>query len=110
MRLRIPVDPKPSRFQELLGSDVSVTTVIAAIGHLVIASRSAALVAPPCPAEVLRLTLAAINRAQPIEGYARRLPHETIDNNLGARCIFTDCNVGIARRAFLAAISRTFLF
>src|SRR3546814_7862159 len=37
------------------------------------------------------------------------LPDEAINHNLGTWSIFTDCNVGIAGRAFIAAIPRTLL-
>src|SRR3546814_16325220 len=81
----------------------------ARLGDLVIGAGPSALIAPPGAAQVLRLSLAAINRAQPIERYAGRLPDEAINHNLGPWSIFTDCNVGIAGRAFIAAIPRTLL-
>src|SRR3546814_4127814 len=109
MGLRVPVDPEAGRLEELLRLYVRIAAMVATLGDLVIGAGPAALIAPPGPAQVLRLSLAAINRAQPIERYAGRLPDEAINHNLGTWSIFTDCNVGIAGRAFIAAIPRTLL-
>src|SRR3546814_13030517 len=109
MGLRVPVDPEAGRLEELLRLYVRIAAMVATLGDLVIGAGPAALIAPPGPAQVLRLSLAAINRAQPIERYAGRLPDEAINHNLGTLSIFTDCNVVIAGRAFISAIPRTLL-
>ena len=109
MGLRVPVDSETGGLEKLLRLDARIAAMVATLGHLMIGAGPAALIAPPRPAQVLWLSLAAINRAQPIERYAGRLPDETIKHNLGTWSIFTDCNVCIASWAFVAAISRTLL-
>ena len=109
MGLRVPVDSETGGLEKLLRLDVGIAAMVATLGHLMIGAGPAALIAPPGPAQVLWLSLAAINRAQPIERYAGRLPDEAINHNLGTWSIFTDCNVGIAGWAFIAAIPRTLL-
>ena len=109
VRLGVPIDPEARWLKKLLSLDVWIAAMGAAIGHLMIRAGSATLIAPPCPAQVLGLPLATVDRAKPIQCYASRFPDQTIDNDFSAGRILSDGDIGIARRALIAPITRSFL-
>src|SRR3546814_7704192 len=80
------------------------------VWHLVIAARPTTMVAPPGPTKVLRLTLATVDRAKPVEGDPGRFPNQPVYDDLCPRGIFPNGDIGVARRAFIAPITRAFLF
>ncbi len=110
MRLSIPVDAEPGRFKKLFNGNAALTAMGTLVWHLVVAASPATMVAPPGPTKVLRLTLATVDRAKPVEGNPGRFPNQPVYDDLCPRGIFPNGDIGIARRAFIAPITRAFLF
>src|SRR3546814_16867302 len=49
-------------------------------------------------------------RAKPVEGDPGRFPNQPVYDDLCPRGIFPNGDIGVARRAFIAPITRAFLF